>query len=260
MKPSATRWERKPLRYGGTCVTCGRSIAKRETGWHDPVISKVICTTCRPASDANGVAGEQIPARGRGTRVGGTSTLRDSRDKGRDASTWRKGAVGEYLMGVSLHRRLTNGEVILTDRQVPGTQANIDHIVVASSGVWIIDAKKWKGKIVYKAVSPASVVMKLTVAGEDRTDQLEAIYKLVIPVANIIGDHSVPIHPAVVFVEGEWGDRVLPRLLLNKPYKHEDVWVSPPKVLSKVIRKPGPLDTASIQRIGKMLDEALPFR
>ena len=210
MNSSATRWELKPLRYGGTCVTCGRSIAKREAGWHDPVIRKVMCTTCRPASGASGVAGEQTPAPIRDTRVGGTSALRDSRGKGRDASTWRKGAVGEYLMGVSLHKRLTNGEVILTDRQVPGTQANIDHIVVASSGVWIIDAKMWKGKIVYKAVSPTSVVMKLTVDGEDRTDHLDAIYKLVIPVANVIGDHSVPIHPAIVFVEGEWSDRSLP--------------------------------------------------
>ena len=37
---------------------------------------------------------------------------------------WRKGATGEYLMDQFLHRTLSGGEVILTDRRIPGTGAN----------------------------------------------------------------------------------------------------------------------------------------
>ena len=40
---------------------------------------------------------------------------------------------------------------MLHDRRIPGTRANIDHIAVASSAVWVIDAKRYNGKL---AVSP----------------------------------------------------------------------------------------------------------
>ena len=53
---------------------------------------------------------------------------------------------------------------------VPGGNANIDHVVVASSGVWIIDSKMWEGKIVYKSKTlSTSANMRLTVGGQDRT-------------------------------------------------------------------------------------------
>ena len=62
-----------------------------------------------------------------------------------------KGAAGEYLMDQTLHSRLSKDSVILTDRRIPGTKINIDHVVVAESGVWIMDSKNWKGRIEYKA-------------------------------------------------------------------------------------------------------------
>lgn len=96
-----------------------------------------------------------------------------------------------------LHRTLTEGEVILTDRRVPGTDANIDNVVVASSGVWIIDSKKWRGKIEYKASTLTGIDTHLFVGGEDRTWAVENIYTLVIPVAQLVNDRSVPINPAL---------------------------------------------------------------
>ena len=71
-----------------------------------------------------------------------------------------------------LHRNLSDGEVILTDRRVPGTDANIDNVVVATSGVWIIDSKKWRGKIEYKASTLTGIDTHLFVGGEDKTGQL----------------------------------------------------------------------------------------
>jgi hypothetical protein len=35
--------------------------------------------------------------------------------------------------------------VVLHDREVPGTRANIDHLVVAGDGVWVVDTKRWAG-------------------------------------------------------------------------------------------------------------------
>ena len=176
---------------------------------------------------------------------------------GKNRSQGLKGATGEYLMDRYLHEHLTDGEVILTDRRVPGGDANIDHVVVASSGVWIIDSKMWEGKIVYKAKSMTSAKMKLTIGGEDRTAKIQTIYNLVIPVAGVIEDRNIPIHPAMVFVEGDWGSRAALRFLSGKPYKHEGVWLTAPIVLKKLIQEPGPLTTSDIAQIGLKLDEVL---
>jgi hypothetical protein len=160
-------------------------------------------------------------------------------------------------MGVSLEHRLTGDARVLTDRQVPGTESNIDHIVIASSGVWIIDSKKWKGKIEYKADSLASINTRLYVGGKDRTSKVESIYGLVIPVAQVIEDRTIPIHPALVFIEGDWSTASLPRFLMGKPYVHEGVYISPPRALIKIINEPGALNAELINSLAVKLDKAL---
>jgi hypothetical protein len=201
---------------------------------------------------------EEKPLDPRSDPIGGSAALRESQKK-HDAN-WLKGATGEYLMDKALYRRLNKGSIIITDRKVPETMANIDHLVVASSGVWIIDSKNWEGKIEYKPDSFAGANMRLFVGGEDRTAKIKAIYGQVIPIAQIIGDRSVDIFPAVAFIEGDWSLKSLPRLIMNKPYKHGEVVISPPCLLIKMINKPGQLDAQSVVRIGKLLDESLPAR
>jgi len=248
-------WQSKTLRYGGTCDACGKKIAIKEVGWHDAEVKKVRCADCGPPpAEAGG--GELSDKRElRPDPVGGSAALREAQS--RHDPKWLKGATGEYFMDQSLHRRLNENAIILTDRAVPGTKTNIDHIVVASSGVWIIDSKKWKGKIEYKAESLLNVTMHLYVGGKDRTTALESIYGLVIPVAQIIDDRSVPIHPVLAFIEGDWSFKSFPGLLINKPRKHEGVWISPPKMLGEMINQRGPLSTDMVRRLGARLDEAL---
>jgi hypothetical protein len=44
--------------------------------------------------------------------------------------------------------------IALHDRLIPGTRGNIDHLFVAPTGVWIVDAKAYKGKVVQREVGP----------------------------------------------------------------------------------------------------------
>jgi hypothetical protein len=250
-------WESKPLRFGGTCESCGAIIEKREVGWHDPVARKVRCGSCEPSSVETRPRSE-IPPAIQVNPVGGSAALREARAR-RDPK-WTKGAAGEYLMDLSLHNHVNEGAVILTDRQVPGTKSNIDHIVIAPSGVWIIDSKVWKGKIEYKSETKKSTAKRLFVGGKDRTSAVEAIFNLVIPVAQVLGDQSVPIKPALVFIEGDWSDISGARVLAGKPYQHLSVWISWPKAIWKKINEPGPLDADAVKRIGAELDKALPPR
>lgn len=75
--------------------------------------------------------------------------------------------------------------------------------------VWVIDAKHWEGTVSYRSRSFFDVRLRLFVGHDDRTRAVEDIYKLVIPVANALEDPSVPLHPAVVFVEANWSLRLL---------------------------------------------------
>jgi hypothetical protein len=37
--------------------------------------------------------------------------------------------------------------VVLHDLAVPGSPANVDHLVIGSSGVFVIDSKQWPGRV-----------------------------------------------------------------------------------------------------------------
>lgn len=59
----------------------------------------------------------------------------------RSETAWAVGAAGEEELAASLARRCPQA-IVLHDRRMPRGRANIDHIAVAPSGVWVIDAKR----------------------------------------------------------------------------------------------------------------------
>ncbi|HLG67535.1 MAG TPA: hypothetical protein VKV36_06655 [Acidimicrobiales bacterium] len=59
--------------------------------------------------------------------------------------------------------------------------------------------------------------------------------------AQAVGDPAVPIHPALVFVHGDWDSGAELRILSKRPYRHLGVWVTWPRALTSMIAKPGPL-------------------
>src|SRR5438477_561951 len=61
---------------------------------------------------------------------------------------FRRGAAGERAVGERLDERLADGHsVVLHDRRMPGGRGNIDHLVVAPTGVYVVDAKDVQGKV-----------------------------------------------------------------------------------------------------------------
>lgn len=68
-------------------------------------------------------------------------------DDPQTTKVWAAGASGEERVAQVLHERLGDKAVLLHDRKVPGTRGNIDHLAIASSGVWVIDAKRYQGKV-----------------------------------------------------------------------------------------------------------------
>jgi hypothetical protein len=158
-------------------------------------------------------------------------------------------------MDQRLHRDLTSGEIILNDRRAPVGGGNIDHVIIASSGVWVIDTKYWEGKVDYKGASAFGASYRLFVNGKDFTYLTDEIYAQVIPVAELLNDRSIPILPAIVFVNTDWKSTV--RLATNKPYRHNHVVIAWPKALIAEIKRPGTLSLSQVSSVGSLLNEQL---
>jgi hypothetical protein len=63
------------------------------------------------------------------------------------ARSWQRGAAGERHTARLLDRLTRDGYVVFHDLAVPDSDANVDHLVVGPSGVFVIDSKQWTGSV-----------------------------------------------------------------------------------------------------------------
>lgn len=99
-------------------------------------------------------------------------------DEPQSTRAWQTGAVGEQRLGRRLDFLVGDGVLVLHDRRVPGTRANIDHIAVGPAGVFVLDAKRYKGRRPDRQVSGGMFrprVERLVVGGRDRTNLRDGI-------------------------------------------------------------------------------------
>jgi Nuclease-related domain len=117
----------------------------------------------------------------------------------REVKSWDTGARGEQILAKHLADRCAE-VLVLHDRGMPGSRANIDHIAVAASGVYVIDAKRYKGKI--RIARPLFRIPRLVIAGRDRTKLIEGLSKQVAVVESIVADvvPGVPVHGCLCFL------------------------------------------------------------
>ena len=64
-----------------------------------------------------------------------------------DAVTWRRGAAGERRTARLLNPLERQGWAVLHDLAVPGSRANIDHLMIGPGGVFVIDSKQYRGRL-----------------------------------------------------------------------------------------------------------------
>ena len=88
-------------------------------------------------------AAKKARAAGTAPRKGQSATA-----LGKDAKAWAAGAVGEERTAVQLARLGPSEAIVLHDRLLDPTRPwNLDHVVVALSGAFFVDAKNWRGHI-----------------------------------------------------------------------------------------------------------------
>jgi Nuclease-related domain len=64
------------------------------------------------------------------------------------AGRWERGAEGERATAALLELLDPAIFKVLHDRALPGTNANLDHLVIAPGGVFVVDSKYWTGRVV----------------------------------------------------------------------------------------------------------------
>jgi hypothetical protein len=64
-----------------------------------------------------------------------------------DASAWRRSAMGERHTARLLDPLERQGWAVLHDLAIPGSQANLDHLVIGPGGVFVIDSKLYRGRL-----------------------------------------------------------------------------------------------------------------
>lgn len=257
------------LRYPGVCSVCDLSLSKGTYAIHDPVTRQLMCLACGPEDvepDA-GSAGASAAAEGERRkdkrvedirrRYGDHAAFVAEEMAGRDAdSTWGKGSEGESRLAAFIEREVGDAVIALHDRLIPGTRGNIDHLFVASTGVWVVDSKAYKGKVVRRDTGPIwRRENQVYVGGRNRTDRANGVERQVAAaVAALTGDpllKGTDVHAALCFVESEWG-------LTDFPFQIGNVWVLYPGALRKRLKKNGPLSRETMERIARRLDLSLP--
>ena len=260
--------KRMKLRYAGVCRLCGTELPARADAIYERKTKSVRCVACPTAvRPVIGVAEVEMAVVDLSPGTAGSSARREyERRKAKDderlrnkwgklggiavalsdekqsTKAWATGAIGEEKLGTRLDSLVSESIAVLHDRRIPGTKANIDHIVITQAGIWVIDAKRYKGRPELKVeggfLRPR--VEKVLVGRRDCTKLVDGVLRQVDLLRGVVGD--VPVVGALCFVEADWP-------LIGGSFTTRGVHVLWPKRLAKFLfeGKPADIDVAALR-------------
>jgi len=169
---------------------------------------------------------------------------------------WETGAAGEEALAKSLLKRCP-GVPVLHDRAMPGSRANIDHLAVAPSGIYVIDAKRYRGKIEVRR--PIFGDETLLIAGRDKTKLVEGLKRQVEAVRMIVESlgRPLPVHGCFCFVnpDGQAGGSGIPTF---RTLKVDGFPLYYPRRLAKRLNQPGEINDEQRQSLVDLLVQRFP--
>lgn len=270
------------LRYAGVCRLCGAELAARVEAIYERSTKTVRCLDCSPAAPAPPVepnphvepveapapidvgtpgasarreyerrkAKREAQTRAKHPKLGGLF-LAMSNDP-QSTTAWNTGALGEERLGQRLNELSSDTLRVLHDRRIPGTRANIDHIAVTPNGIYVVDAKRYKGrpslKVEGEILRPR--VEKLLVGTRDQTKLVDGVLRQVDVVRAIVGD-DFPVIGVLCFLEADWP-------LIGGALTTRGVEVLWPKKLYQRLAAKGPI-ASGVDGIHRALASALPL-
>mgnify|MGYP001353392828 CR=1 FL=1 len=207
------------LRYAGTCRLCETPLPAGSQAFYERSLKTVRCIECAieiRAPDV-GTAGASARREYERRKDNRERRIRESHPKlgglilalsedPESTRAWERGALGEELVAQRLED-LPNTFRVLHDRRIPATRANIDHIVTGPSGVWVIDAKRYKNKRPALHVEGGILrprVESLRIGGRDGTKLVNGTQLQVDRVIAAVDDAKVTVTGVLCFLEADW--------------------------------------------------------
>ena len=268
------------LRYPASCCACNQPLLAKSKALYDSDSKAVTCPSCidstPPDRPAQVDAVIDAPALDAGVAGAGPQREYERRAANRDErieqkwgrlapvakflseepqhiAAFGKGADGERRLATHLEREIGDGAIFLHSRKIPN--GDIDHLAIAASGIYVIDAKNYTGRVEVKDVGNwRTVDRRLYVGGRDKSKLVEGMGKQVVAVTKAVASSGLadtPIHPVLCCTDSEWG-------IFAKPLSFGPVTCLWAKKLCELIKQPGPLDLSQRKLIAGRLSVALP--
>lgn len=127
-------------------------------------------------------------------------------DEPQSTTAWDTGALGEERLGHRLNELACDTIRLLHDRRIPGSRANIDHLAVTATGVYVVDAKRYVGKRPALRIEGGILrprTERLMVGSRDQTKLVDGVLKQVKLVRSIV-DERLPVVGVLCFIESDW--------------------------------------------------------
>ncbi len=199
-------------------------------------------------------ANRETRVKGRFGRFGGVVLALT--DDPQSTRSWATGARGEEKLAAALDG--IEGLRVLHDRRVPRSARNIDHILIAPAGVFVVDAKNLRGKIeIRNRGGFFRTDHRLYVGRRDCSDLATGLGWQVdtVTAALVAGgvDPLPPVTPVLCFIDGDWP-------LFRAPNEYVGVRLEGTGSIRKLVATPAALDPPSIEHIARVLAAALPAK
>ena len=211
----------------------------------------------RKANDDRHIAEWEGRVRAKHPVLGGLVLAVADKPQNPDTRAWDVGAHGEEAFAKFLDKLAGTGLYFLHDRRIPPGKTNIDHIVIAPTGVYVIDAKNYTGRptLDIKGGIFAPRVEKLRVGGRDRTKLVDGVHRQVQKVRELLErdgiGQDVPVRGMLCFVHSDWP-------LIGGSFAIGGLDVLWPQKARKVITAPGPLPDTQLQVLHRHLAAGFP--
>lgn len=259
--------KRMRLRYAGACRLCGTPLPAGTDAIYESESKTVRCVVCTvtPVEPDTGVAGasarreherrknaREQRIRSKHPKLGGL--ILALTDDPQSTEAWQRGAIGEELLAEWL-KELPDTLRVLHDRRIPGSRANIDHIVVSPFGVWVIDAKRYKGLRPSLHVEGGILrprVETFRVGGRDKTKLVNGVQTQITHVTAALADANVDVSGALCFVVADWP-------LIGGAFEVNGIHVLWPKLLVKRLAESSAVGpSVDVDRVHARLAAAFP--
>jgi hypothetical protein len=124
-----------------------------------------------------------------------------------DTLAWQRGAAGERRTARLLAPLERRGWAVLHDLAIPGSAANLDHLVIGPGGVLVIDSKQYRGRLrldpygmVWHGRQLLVSVLRKVLWAADQADEVLGVAD--VQVAAVVAVHGASVPWGLLQVDG----------------------------------------------------------